>query len=37
MSVNMIVDYCWILHREEPQAVLKRKSSKRSFEEKKER
>ena len=34
-NVNMIADYCWMLHREESQAVLKRKSSKRSFKEKK--
>jgi len=32
---NLCIDYCWMLHREEPQAVHKRKSSKRSFEEKK--
>jgi len=36
-NVNMIADYCWMLHREEPQAVHKRKSSKRSFEGKKKR
>jgi len=34
-KVKMIVDYCWILHREEPQAGHRRKSFKRSFEEKK--
>jgi len=33
----MIADYCWTLNTEEPQAVHKRKSSKRSFEEKKKR
>jgi len=32
---NVCIGYCWMLHREEPQAVHKRKSSKRSFEEKK--
>jgi len=34
---NLCIDYCWMLHREEPQTVHKRKSSKRSFEEKKKR
>jgi len=32
-NVNMIVDYCWMLHREELQAVHKRRSSKRRVEE----
>lgn len=36
-NVNMIADYCWMLHRERPQAVHKRKRSKRSFEWKKKR
>ena len=34
-NVYIIVDYCWMLHREEPQAVRIRKSSKRSLELKK--
>ena len=36
-NINLIADYCWMLHRECPQAVHKRKSSKRSFEGKKKR
>jgi hypothetical protein len=33
-NVNMMEDYCWLLHRDDPQAKYKRKSNKRSFEEK---
>ena len=32
---KLCVVYCWMPHREKPQAVHKRKSSKRNFEEKK--
>jgi hypothetical protein len=31
-NVNMMEDYCWLLHRDDPQATYKRKSTKRSFE-----
>jgi len=34
-NVNMMADYCWTLRRDESQAAHKRKSPKRSFEEKK--
>jgi hypothetical protein len=30
-NVNIMVDYCWTLRRDESQAAHKRKSSKRSF------
>jgi hypothetical protein len=31
-NVNMMGDYCWLLHRDDPQATYKRKSTKRSLE-----
>jgi hypothetical protein len=36
-NVNKIGDYCWLLHRDDPQAKCKRKSTKRSFEGKRKR
>jgi hypothetical protein len=36
-NVNMMRDYCWLLHRDDPQAKYKRKSTKRSFEGKRKR
>jgi hypothetical protein len=37
-NVNMMRDYCWLLHRDDPQATYnKRKSTKRSFEGKRKR
>jgi hypothetical protein len=30
--VDMMGDYCWLLHRDDPQATYKRKSTKQSFE-----
>jgi hypothetical protein len=31
-NVNTMGDYCWFLHRDDPQVTYKRKSTKRSFE-----
>jgi hypothetical protein len=36
-NVNMMGDYCWLLHRDNPQATYKGKSTKRSFEGKRKR
>jgi hypothetical protein len=36
-NVNMMGDYCWLLHRDDRQATYKRKSTKRSFEGKRKR
>lgn len=36
-KVNMMAGYFWMLHREEPEAAHKRKSSERSFERGKRR
>lgn len=36
-NVNMIADYCWMLRRELPEKVYKRKCQKRSFEKKRTR
>ncbi|GBM73364.1 hypothetical protein AVEN_58666-1 [Araneus ventricosus] len=30
-NVNMMADYCWMLHREDQHTVYKRQSAKRSF------
>jgi hypothetical protein len=37
LNVNMMGDYCWLLHRYDPQATYKRKSTKRSVEGKRTR
>jgi hypothetical protein len=36
-NANMMGDYCWLLHRDDPQATYKRKSYKRSFQGKRKR
>lgn len=36
-DVNMMGDYCWMLHRENPEALHKRKSDKQSFTSKRKR
>ncbi|GBM50659.1 hypothetical protein AVEN_86347-1 [Araneus ventricosus] len=36
-NVSMIADYCWMLQRDNPCKVYKRKSDKKSFEVKKKR
>ncbi|GBM11290.1 hypothetical protein AVEN_13538-1 [Araneus ventricosus] len=36
-NVSMIADYCWMLRRDNPYKVHKRKSDKRTFEVKKKR
>ncbi|GBM49588.1 hypothetical protein AVEN_186689-1 [Araneus ventricosus] len=36
-NVSMIADYCWMLQRDNPCKVHKRKSNKRTFEVKKKR
>jgi hypothetical protein len=36
-NVNTMGDYCWLLHRDDPQATYKTKSTKRSFEGKRKR
>lgn len=36
-NVNMIADYCWSIHRDEPQADYKRKCGRRSVEGKRKR
>jgi hypothetical protein len=36
-NVNMMGDYCWLLRRDDPQAMYKRESAKRSFKGKRKR
>jgi hypothetical protein len=36
-NVNMMGDYCWLLHRDNAQATYKKRSSKRSYEGKRKR
>ena len=36
-NVNMIADYCWMLKRDDPQNVHKRKNTKRSFDSQRKR
>jgi hypothetical protein len=37
LNVNMMGNYCWLLHKDDPQATYKRKITKRSFEEERKR
>jgi hypothetical protein len=34
LNVNMMGDYCWLLHRDDPQATYKRKSTNEALKEK---